>query len=60
MINQALESSRHACAAGAACLFGVSVATIDHIVTIVAGVLSGVAALISIYGAAISWYNKRK
>lgn len=60
MINQVVESSRHACAAGAACLFGVSLATIDHVVTIIAGALSGLAALISIYGAVLSWYNKRK
>lgn len=60
MVNQVLESSRHTCAAGAACLFGVSVATIDHVVTIIAGVLSGIAALISIYGAVLNWYSKRK
>lgn len=43
------------CTAGAACLFGISLTTIDLVVQIVAGLLAGVAAAISIYGAYLRW-----
>lgn len=59
MISQWMESSRHGCMAGAACLFGVSLTTIDHIVSIGAGTLSGLAALASLYGAYSSWRKNR-
>ena len=39
-----------ACAYGAVCLFGVSLATIDVIVQIAAGLLAATAAAVSLYG----------
>lgn len=49
-----------ACAAGAVCLFGVSLATINLVVQIVAGLLAAIAATISIYGAYGKWKRTGK
>lgn len=49
-----------ACAAGAVCFFGVSLATINLVVQIVAGLLAAVAAAISIYGAYLKWKRTGK
>lgn len=46
-----------ACAAGAVCLFGASLATINEIVQIIAGILTAIAALVSV---AVHVYNWRK
>lgn len=47
------------CAAGAVCLFGVSLATVDLVVQIVAGSLAAVAAVISIVRAYSDWRSKK-
>jgi hypothetical protein len=45
------------CTAGAGCLFGVSLASADHVVSIIAGALTAVAAAVSLYGA---WTRRQK
>lgn len=54
------EKITDSCAAGAVCLFGVTLTTIDLVVQIVAGVLAAIAAAISIYGAYARWKKNRK
>ena len=49
-----------ACAAGAVCLAGVSLTTVDHVVQIVAGVLASIAAAISIARACTDFIRKRR
>jgi hypothetical protein len=46
-----------ACTAGAACFFGVSLSTADHVVSIVAGLLTAAAAAVSLYGV---WTRRKR
>lgn len=49
-----------ACAAGAVCLFGASLATIDTVVQIAAGLLTAMAAAVSLALHIRRWIEKRK
>lgn len=46
------------CAAGAVCLFGASLATIDTVVQIIAGVLTAIAAALSVAVRVYHWIKK--
>ncbi len=47
------------CAAGAVCLLGVSLTTIDIIVQIVAGLLTAIAAGVSLFIRLHRWFNSK-
>lgn len=44
-----------ACAAGAVCLFGISLSAINLVVQIIAGSLAAIAGAVSLYGKWASW-----
>jgi hypothetical protein len=54
------EKVTDSCAAGAVCLFGVTLTTIDLVVQIVAGTLTAIVAGVSFYGIVVRWWNRRK
>lgn len=54
------EKVTDSCAAGAVCLFGVTLTTIDTVVQIVAGALTAVVAGVSLYGVIARWWKSRK
>lgn len=54
------EKVTDTCAAGAVCLFGVTLTTIDIVVQIVAGLLTALVAGVSFYGIVARWWNRRK
>lgn len=54
------EKVTDSCAAGAVCLFGVTLTTIDTVVQIVAGALTALVAGVSLYGIVIRWWKRRQ
>lgn len=54
-----VQRAADVCAAGAACLFGASLSTIDTVVQIVAGILTAIAAAASISIHVYHWVNRK-
>lgn len=54
-----VQHAADACAASAVCLFGASLATIDIVVQIVAGVLAALVALVSLSMHVYRWTHKK-
>lgn len=54
------EKVTDSCALGAVCLFGMTLATIDLVVQIIAGLLTALVAGVSFYGIVVRWWKKAR